>query len=118
MTCYKSAGLLAYNGYTGIDVDPDTSLFEYGLLVKDHGNDLKVIYGVETKENEYGEQVYCDFNTVVISKEDIDSIINESWFDKEGFFSWNGMSEKEWLKVDYVTKIYDLIHYYGYENIF
>lgn len=118
MTCYRSAGLLAYNGYNGIDADPDTSLFEYGLLVKDYGNDLKVIYGVETKESEYGDIVYCDFDTAIVSKEDIGSIINESWFDKKGFFSYNGMSEKGWSKVDYTIRIYDLIHYYGYENIF
>jgi hypothetical protein len=118
MTQYRSAGLLAYNGYYGIDADSDTSLFEYGLLIKDCGHELRVIYGVDAKQNEYGEMVYYNFDTMIVDKEDIDNKINESWFDKERFLSFVGATEKEWLAFDYASKIFDLIKYYGYENIF
>jgi succinate dehydrogenase flavin-adding protein (antitoxin of CptAB toxin-antitoxin module) len=44
--------------------------------------------------------------------------LNESWFNKEAFLSWNGMTECDWINMRFVNKLSDLLNYYGYENIF
>lgn len=106
--------LLANNGYYGTDTDTETSLLEYGLLVKDGGVEFHCIYGVE-QSRKTGD--YITFDTGWKSKKEIDETINESWFDKQAFLDYMNITESEWLKCDYCSKLNDLIRYYGYENI-
>jgi hypothetical protein len=113
----KKLSELQADGFTGTDVNIETSLYEYGLLChKPLGaKNIQCWIGVEIDSNSN----YCKFDFFTISEKDIEEIINESWFNKKSFFSFIGITEKEWLVVaHYTSKISDLVTYYGYQNIF
>jgi hypothetical protein len=98
-----------YNDFYGTDASNEISLFEYGLLVKDiDESELRCIYRIDQNQ----------FDVAHISYQAITDMINESWFDKESFLNTQGITESEWLKGSYVNKLFDMIQYYGYENIF
>lgn len=105
---------LENNGYYGTDAGLDISLLEYGLLVKEEGEEFHCIYGIENSE-ETGD--YIKFGHGWITKKDIDGFLDESWFDQDSFFSFTNTKKDEWLKLNYCHKISDLTGYYGYENI-
>jgi len=44
-------------------------------------------------------------------------LIEDSWVEKDRFLSYVGMSETEWLELNLVNKLSDMIGYYGGENI-
>lgn len=100
-------------GYIGIDRDLECSLFEYGFIALDKPLEKELFLrvkvqnvGMEFARIEYG----------YLSYQDIDQAINESWFNKSSFLSYVRQDEDEWLNNPYVSKIYDLFSYYGYEN--
>ena len=109
--------------FEGTDADLETSLFEYGLLVSivpDKDNQYQCIYSVGTStDDETGEDVHSNFDVGYLSVKEIEEKINESWFDKISFLSCVGFTSKEdeWLNLSFVSKLWDLLNYYGYENI-
>lgn len=110
----KMKKLSELTGFKGTDISNEISLFEYGLLCKDEGEEgIHCLFGV-TKEDDY----YTKFNSGWISQDEIVEKINEKWFDKKAFFSYLGTKERYWLCFTFIVQISDLLSYYGYENIF
>jgi hypothetical protein len=110
-------------GFYGIDASSDISLFEYGLLGREiteyqcsiiPAKYFQLIHVIDWQE--YENPLCYDISTY--SEDEIKELINEDWFNKKSFFSFIGMDESEWLKIDAVSKIYDMISYTGNENIF
>lgn len=104
-----------YSDYSGTDFSNEISLYEYGLLCKKQdNNDIHCIIGAGVdKSGNYNK--FCSSS---ITEEDIEIITNESWFDKESFLSFVGMTSSDWNNSGYINKIADMISYYGLENIF
>lgn len=106
-----------YSNYTGIDASLEVSLYEYGLIwikgAEGHEEDFHFIYGVNG--NEKGEYNRFDWADVPID------VNPESEWD---FVKWEkvskfvGMSKDEFLKQSIPYIVFDLIAYYGSENIF
>lgn len=106
-----------YNGYSGTDANLETSLYEYGLIwikgAEGHEKDFHFIYGVGLDQ----EGNYNKFDWADVS---IDTDPEKEWdfveWEKVGEFV--GMSKEEFLKQSIPFIVYDLIAYYGCENIF
>lgn len=96
----------------GIDKSLEISLMEYQLLVR------KTIDTVENTEFQiiYRVGPQCYFVTTM-DKADIAGLINESWFEKESFFSFVGENEAQFLAGNMATQLQSLLQYYGPENI-
>lgn len=102
--------------YFGIDASKEISLYEYGMLVKRiNKTDYYVIYGVDTDES---GMTYTGFNDSFKTDNEVNELLNESWFDKTSFLSCVGMEENDWKELNIATKLHDLIQYYGSDNIF
>ena len=102
-------------GFEGIDASLETSLFEYGLIwakgIEGHENDYHFIYGVGND----GES-YTSFDWGDIA---VDTNPTEEWnfVDWDEVGSFVGMSEEDLLKQPLPQLVFDLISYYGFENI-
>lgn len=103
-----------YLDYCGTDASNEISLFEYGLLCKKTGHEIHCIIGAGVDD----EGNYNKFHSSSITEGAITRITNESWFDKNGFLSYIGQTEEDFLNSWFVNKIADMILYYGFENIF
>jgi hypothetical protein len=95
-------------GFYGTDASLEISMSEYNLALTKWGDlgEVTVLY-------KNGEVWDC----ITQSPEYFTSKINESWFDKSGFFSFVGSTESRWLLMPLVSQIQDLIGYYGVDNI-
>ena len=111
-----------YNDFHGIDVSNEISLFEYGLLVKQYTKDGRkdeyfCIYGVGS--DEYGN--YNTFDTGYITEEELNNLIQgKEWMnhnDIVSFLASYGTTSDEWMELSFISKLHDLIGYFGYENI-
>ena len=101
--------------YHGIDASNEISLFEYGILFKESKNEITVIFGVGIDNGGY----YNRFDSILLDKSYFDEIIQDSWFNKDSFFSFCGINnESEYFNLWIGHKIDSLLSYYGYENIF
>ena len=106
-----------YKNYSGTDANLETSLFEYGLIwikgAEGHEKDFHFIYGVGVDQ----DGNYNKFDWADVS---IDTDPEKEWdfveWGKVGKFT--GMSKEEFLKQPIPFIVYDLIAYYGVENIF
>lgn len=101
--------------FSGIDQSIDISILEYGILVSNEPNDdgsYLIIYGVNNDGNSYES-----FASILLSEKEVNDKIQESWFDKESFFSYCGQTEQEWLSNTIAGKMRDMLAYYGSENI-
>ena len=106
-----------YKGYTGTDASLETSLFEYGLIwvkgAEGHEKDYHFIYGVGVGSD--GE-----YNSFDCSDVPIDCNPTEEW----DWVKWDkvadmcGVTVKDFLAMPLPMIVYDLVSYYGYENIF
>jgi hypothetical protein len=103
--------------FVGTDNDLETSLLEYGLLVsnEEHEDGSGTHFCIYKQNNAFG--------TGHISEKEINGYVEGKEFMKKKditeFFSWSGTSgKKEWIALPLVTKIHELISYYGSENIF
>lgn len=99
-------------GFSGIDVSLEISLFDYGLVWKKLKNgDFLFIYSIGEKQ---WDRITVNPSNFIES--DLDWISNEHW---NGFLRTNGYSEKRVFdERDFGYKIFDLIQYFGYEEIF
>jgi hypothetical protein len=91
--------------YTGIDIDIQISLHEYNLIWKIKDKDYFFIYKIGKKYD--------------LSYLPIDTDIYEyNWVNWNQFLNFVGMNKKDFDKLELPIKIFDLIAYYGFENIF
>ena len=106
----------------GLDVDLETSLLEYGLLMRfvpeETGRQWKAVYGVDVD----GSGNYNKFDQGWISEKDIaDLMSGNDWMkerDIKSFLEYTGCSDvEEFLELSMVNKLHDLLHYWGHENI-
>jgi len=97
-------------GYEGTDADLPTSLFEYGLIWKStgKGDEYKFIFGAA---HDGARFTMFDYGFA-------DSIDDYDWADFDEVAKWTSMSKSEWLKQKLPYQIFDLIGYYGFENVF
>ena len=101
--------------FIGIDASLEISLLEYGLIVSNevHEDGSGTHFCVYKCNGGYG--------TGHISEADLNNLINgEDWANEEdinSFLSFVGMSKNDFLQMPLITKLFDLISYWGYENI-
>ena len=109
-----------YKGYEGTDANIETSLFEYGLIwikgTEGHEKDYHFIYGVGMHEDKYNGIEYNTFDWADIP---IDTDPEKEWdfVDWQAVCSFVGMDKKTFLSQPIPLIVYDLVSYYGYENI-
>ena len=100
----------------GVDANLETSLKEYGIAWKtaeDDEKDYLFYYGISS--NEQGE--YTRFDHSHLAK---NADIYKEWnFVEWGrVYSFTGCTKEEYDKMPLPQVVFDLILYYGYENIF
>lgn len=102
-------------GYEGsVDCNLETSLFEYGLIHLEHGNGAyTIVYGVEMEDDEY-----INFDTANFDDDDLKDILEASWCDVAAVARCCGQTKDFWLNQPFMSKVHDLISYYGRENVF
>ena len=102
-----------HKALTGVDVNIEISLREYGFAWIESETKIKFYYGIAIEENECGDMEYVKFDFAVIDKT---SDIKEEydWVDFDEIESFDDMFWEESLP----CQIYTLLNYYGYENIF
>ena len=102
--------------FEGIDRSNEISLLEFGLLVSDQlhedGSGTRMV--IYKKEED-------SFGTGHISEKELNRILSgKDWADKKSlksFYSYVGIIPKDYKKTSFIHKLYDLISYYGYQNI-
>jgi hypothetical protein len=104
--------------FSGIDASNEISLLEYGLLVSDqkHEDNSGTQFCIYRQDADL-------FGTAHISENEINRMLSgEDWInekDLKGFYSFIGENDRsEYLNTSFVNKIYDLMSYFGTENIF
>lgn len=98
-----------FKDFEGVDVCIETSLLEYGLIWTDKAEDCEE--GELFFIANLGDGIHYDSGYV--SHGDLD------WtYDDESFFSFLGLSLEEWMKTDLGHKVYDVVNYYGAQELF
>lgn len=105
-------------GYFGTDIDLETSLGEYGFVMKksdyhDYPDEYWVIYKM-AHPNSYGSGY--------IRESELDALIQgKEWLDEEEIISmldtFGITSKEEWFELPVEHKLSDIMGYWGYENI-
>jgi len=118
-----------YRGYSGIDVNIETSLFEYGIIWHDTKSLKKVkkedkrpeefhfIYGIDVKEDEFGNLEYCQFSHSYLNKSDFIDLCNEDWFELPKVLEYVGYTKDAFLN-SFPYSVSDAVSYHGADNIF
>jgi hypothetical protein len=108
---------LEKKGFIGIDASLEISLFEYGLIwvkgLEGHEKDYHFIYGVGKDKN--GDFVSFDWGDLSLGTNP-----KEEWNwikDFNEVATSCGVSKEDFLKRELPQIVFDLISYYGYENI-
>ena len=99
-------------GYIGIDACLATSLFEYGMAWKEDDKQIEFIYGIGLKGEDYNRFDRCSFAL------DLDVYKEFDWADFEEVESFTEGTRGNFDALPLPQKIYDLVSYYGFENIF
>ena len=102
--------------FSGIDADLETSLFEYGMAWKVGERETEFIYGVGVDEVD-GEAIYTTFDRCSFGN-DLDVLNEFDYADFEAIFSFTGSTQAEFDALPLTQKIFDLVSYYGFENVF
>lgn len=105
------------NEWVGVDVNLDTSLDEYGVVAtqpkdKDYPDEWFVIYKINDDAFGSGWVRESEINKIG-TQNDWSNDSNNT----ENFLSYVGMDANNWLNQPFINKLYDLISYWGYENI-
>jgi len=102
---------LKANGYAGFDNSLETSLFEYGFIFSRidplSEGDLRIWFKIVGNTFDWS-----DF------KQDLDFWKEFSWADKNNLLRFLGMDEESFNNDTLESKIYALVSYYGYENVY
>ena len=107
---------LEKEGYEGQDNSLEISLYQYGLVWKEDGDDIKFIYGVELDED-FGEAVYKTFDWSNIGR-NVDPFEEWSWADWDAVCRYTGMNTTYYKVAEIPLVVCDLVSYYGTEEIF
>ena len=103
---------LEEKGYIGTDACLATSLFEYGLAWKEDEKQIEFIYGIGMEDCDYNRFDRCSFDLDLDVRKEFD------WADFDEVESFIGSTSQEFDRLPLPQKIYDLVSYYGFENIF
>jgi len=106
---------LQAEGFEGVDISLDISLFEYGIAWKHdtEEKEVKVYYGIKT--NDQGNYTKFDWASF---HDSIDCILEFDWVNWDEFLSFIGSDFADWDNQVLGQKLFDLFNYYGNENIF
>lgn len=100
----------------GVDTDIEISLFEYGLawIVSNDQKQIMFFYGIGFDDDLQCYDLFdsCSFNV------DMDVCVEFDWADFDDLFSYAGVSKTEWNSLTLMSKICDLVRYYGYSSVF
>lgn len=99
------------NGYAGFDSSLEISLFEYGFIFSRTDplseGDLRIWFKIVGNTFDW-----ADF------KQDLDFWKEFSWANKNNLLRFLGMDEESFNNDTLESKIYSLVNYYGYENVY
>lgn len=101
--------VLEKDGYTGTDASLAECLFEYGMAWKDDGKDWRFIYRHPVLRNA--------FDWACIAK-DTTPEREWDWVNWDDVARCNGVSRAEFLAQSIPVIAFDLVNYYGTENVF
>jgi len=121
----KHIGYYEKEGWKGSDLSLAVSLFEYGMIWKEHTQPAETvfIYGINPISAEHRLFDYAWLDPKMNLRTEYD------WVDWDQFFSYlhggdqsfylRRKNESTWFNDrPFVYQIYDLVGYYGYEEIF
>lgn len=111
----KSISLLEAQGWEGVDVDLGISLYDYGLVWRTlpEENRTLFLFNVSYSVNDSKSLFARDsFDNDTNFREKFD------WINWPGFLGTMGLDEEEWLDQSIGLKVYDLLNYVGYANVF
>lgn len=98
----------------GVDASKETSLFEYGLLVRwvSEEQAWQCIY-----RNPYAGNM---FSYGWATEKELEQTLHDSGFieDLTGFLSYVGSDWSTWIAQSFAVKLHDFIQYHGAENLF
>lgn len=102
--------------FEGIDKSLEISLFEYNVIAskeehEDGSGTHFVVYKIDDDNYGTGHISEKTVNGYVLGDEFPDST------DIRRFLRWSDSTKEDWLKQSFIQKLYDLISYWGYENI-
>ena len=98
----------------GIDTDIETSLKEYGYAWSISDNELTVYYGIKQELNDCNDYEWIEFNWASYP---MNINVREEW-NWVNFSDINSFVGSKFFEQSLHYKIYDLLSYYGYENVF
>lgn len=96
----------------GPDVSIETSLQEYGFAWEIGETETTFFYGIDHDGTAYTRFDWTDLEN------NLDICSEYEWADFDAIVQFVGMSRENWEKIPLVQKIYDLLSYYGTENVF
>lgn len=105
----KSISLLKSQGWDGPDADLATSLFEYGMAWREIGDETLFIYQHPSIPNRFDR---CSLDSKLDVQREYD------WVRWTEFMSYVDMPLHQWLALPITMKIFDLVGYYGTDEIF
>lgn len=105
----RTTQLLEAQGFEG-----SISVLEYGAAWRTlPDGQLLFIYAIRHDDKEG----YTHFDRATLAP-DYDVFKEHNWVDWDEFFNGLGIEREEWSQCPLSQKMYDLLSYYGYENIF
>lgn len=103
--------LLELAGFEGPDASLEESLEEYGMAWRDLGSEVLFVYFIR---EDGGEKHY---DRDIITK-DTDFQREYNWADFNAVADAYGITVDEWMQYPLTEKVYNLVQYYGWENVF
>jgi hypothetical protein len=99
----------------GVDADIETSLKEYGIAWIIEEKETLFYYGIRYEGQDFNRFDFCSLSNDIDIKEEYDWIEETDW---QSIVRYVGMDMNEWLELPLTAQIFDLMQYYGYQNIF
>ena len=102
--------------FEGVDANLEISLFEYGLIGQKQSDPQEYfcIYATSYSENSNDFEAF-KFDKGYITENDLIDILE---YGKKGFLSFVGLNLSNWKKQSFISKVNDLIQYFGRLNVF
>ncbi len=107
----NSLALLKEQGFTGPDVTLSIALGEYGLAWRELPEEKEILF-VYRHPSIRDRFDRCSFSI------DTDVRKEFNWVTFEDVQNCNGLTAAEWDALPLAQKVYDLVNYYGVENVF
>lgn len=108
-----SIATLESENYQGNDASLRESLFCYGLIWKQDGEDLRFIYGIKT--DSAGDFIRFDWACI---KQNTNPEREWNWVKWADVANYCGSTQHDFLKLPLTDIVTTLVQYYGYEEIF